>query len=541
MGWHIAAGSTEEYIRPVLHPLQFLDYSQPSLSAYRRWLQNKYSSVQVLNTSWKSEYVDFTDIPMPSLAERAYPMCGSLRDPDKEKHVLDFYEFYGDELAFFVWRLCMEGKRITDGKKLMGVFYGNISICTTELSHNSMNLLLQCDEIDFFASPFCYTDNRGPAHDWPFQATLESAHLHGKPWFVEADVRTFLSRPISQCMPYANPEVNKAYDGPVWLGPETVEGSLGDMLKAFSRILTHNAALWWFDMWGGWYDHEALMDFHRWAYPFYENIVHNGRATPRAQLAVFIDEKALSGFSPRDSMAHAVCYQQIVELGWLGAPYDCYLLSDFKAVDPTRYRMAMLLSPAGLTEGQRKHLAYWKKDGRTVLFTGYTSYFFGHMGEETDIAYEMSDSIVVLRANYGSEVYPEGTVSGPAIRLHPDAGDVPLSFDETENPMAMLHRSSDYQTVWSIVPQVPCSIVRDMMLLSGAHIYCHSRDNVYAGGDLVIIHACSKGVKRIFLPSIGKAYDVFTGERLPGTELWVEIEMQVGQTCMLRLELTPKK
>jgi hypothetical protein len=184
-----------------------------------------------------------------------------------------------------VWRLCMEGKRITDGKKLMGVFYGNISICTTELSHNSMNLLLQCDEIDFFASPFCYTDNRGPAHDWPFQATLESAHLHGKPWFVEADVRTFLSRPISQCMPYANPEVNKAYDGPVWLGPDTVEGSLGDMLKAFSRILTHNAALWWFDMWGGWYDHEALMDFHRWAYPFYENIVHNGRATPRAQLA----------------------------------------------------------------------------------------------------------------------------------------------------------------------------------------------------------------------------------------------------------------
>lgn len=44
----------------------------------------------------------------------------------------------------------------------------------------------------------------------PFQATLESALLHGKPWFVEADVRTLLSRPISQAMPHADPDVNRA-------------------------------------------------------------------------------------------------------------------------------------------------------------------------------------------------------------------------------------------------------------------------------------------------------------------------------------------
>lgn len=93
----------------------------------------------------------------------------------------------------------------------------------------------------------------------PFQATLESALLHGKPWFVEADVRTLLSRPISQAMPHADPEVNRAYDGPVWLGPDNMPQSLGDMLRAFSRIVTHNGAMWWFDMWGGWYDDEQLM------------------------------------------------------------------------------------------------------------------------------------------------------------------------------------------------------------------------------------------------------------------------------------------
>lgn len=549
VGWHIAAGSTEEYIRPVLHPSEYLDYSQATLVAYRRWLKERYGRVEALNDAWHSDHACFETIELPSPAARHYAMHGGLRDPIAEREVIDFYYFYNDELARAVLRLCSEGKRITRRAKLMGAFYGNISICTTEVGHNSMELLLNSEDVDFFASPFCYTENRGDRVDWPFQATLESASLHGKPWFVEADVRTFLSRPISTAMPFADPVVNRAYDGPVWLGPDTVEGSLGDMLRALMRIMTHGGALWWFDMWGGWYDQEALMAFQKWAFAFYDKACLSGGLQPRAQLAVFLDEKTLNCVSPHGGMANALCYEQFVELGFLGASYDSYLMSDFEQVDPAAYRAALLLSPTALTEGQRAHLTRWKQDGRTVLFTGYPGYYAEALGEGAEIECSLTGENVLLRGNVlhgefiglsrpaAGDFYPTVPCVGPQVALHPGAGDVTLACDEEGRPVAVLHRAAGYQTFWSVAPQLPAELVREALLLSGAHLYLHSRDNVYAGGEYVAVHACSSGVKRVWLPGMGRAFDAFSGEQLPGTELWVELEMKQGETRLMRLDL----
>lgn len=552
VGWHLAAGSTEEYIRPVLHPVEYLDYSEASLAAYRQWLADKYAEIGALNAAWQSDYASFEAVSIPAPAARHYAAHGGLRDPIAERAVIDYYDFYNDELARAVLRLCAEGKRITGRKKLMGAFYGNVSICTTEIGHNSMELLLRSPDVDFFASPFCYTDSRGDSVDWPFQATLESASLHGKPWFVEADVRTFLSRPISQAMPFADPVVNRAYDGPVWYGPDTVEGSLGDMLRALMRIMTHGGALWWFDMWGGWYEHEALMDFQKWACAFYEKACRGGGLQPRAQLAVFLDEKTLNRVSPQGNLANALGHEQLVELGFLGAPYDSYLMSDLEAVDPTPYRAALLISPVGLSGAQQAKLAEWKRDGRTVLFTGYPGYFAGALGDGTEIACAQTDENAVLcgRILRGEQVglsqpaseerYPAERCVGPRVTLRPSMGDVTLARDEENLPVAVLHRAAGYQTFWSVPPLLPAELTRELLLLSGAHIYMHSRDNVYAGGEYVAVHACSDGVKRVYLPSLGKAFDAFTGERLPGTELWVELQMKQGESRLLRLELAQK-
>lgn len=538
VGWHLAAGSTEEYIRPVLHPLQFLDYARPSLLAYRAWLAQKYGVIQSLNDVWGAKYASFDEIALPLPAARAFPMHGGLRDPQLERPVMDYYAFHSDELTVFIRALCAEAKRITRGEKLMGIFYGNISICDTEFGHNSMDQLLSCPDVDFFASPFCYTEARGAGADWPFQATLESANLHGKPWFVEADVRTLLSRPISQCMPFANPCANDAYDGPVWYGPDTLEVSLGDMLRALMRIMTHGGALWWFDMWGGWYDQAALMDFQRWAYAFYEQTARAGGLASRAELAVFLDEKALNCFAPRDGMAAAVCYEQMVQLGWLGAPYDSYLLSDFEAVDPARYRAAMLLSPCGLTDGQRAQLHKWQQNGRSLIFTGYAGYFFGELGRDTGIACTQPGQTVQLSAHADALCYPSCACHAPNAALLPAPQDVVRAENEAGEPVAVLHREPDYQTLWSIVPEIPAEMAREALLLAGGHIYVHGRDNVYAGGDYVAVHACADGVKRVYFPSQGRAFDAFSGERLPGTELYAEFSLKKGETRLIRLELT---
>lgn len=538
IGWHIAAGSTEEYIRPVLHPMQFLDYSECSLAAWRSWLQSKYENMSALNKAWRESYASFGEIPIPLPTARAYALCGELRDPVLEISLIDYYDFYGDELTLFVRRLCAEGKRITNRNKLMGVFYGNVSIVSSELNHNSMDMLLDCPDVDFFASPFCYSDSRAQTIHWPFQATLDSAHLHGKPWFVEADVRTMLSRPISQAMPHADPIVNRAYDGSVWWGPDNVEQSLGDMLRAFSQIVTHNGSMWWFDMWGGWYDDARLMALQKRMRDFYEAAALSGGLEPRAQLAVFIDEKALNGIAPGSPLANSLCQRQLELLGGLGAPYDSFLLSDFERVDPTRYRAALLICPRSLTAAQHERLKRWKADNRTVIFSGYASFLSGKIGEGTEIACSLSEEIAPLTAVFREKPYADGALRLPRLTLHPDRRDIVLAVSEENEPAAVLHRGRDYQTLWSIAPALPAQMVREALLLSGGHIFLHTGDSVYCAGDYIAVHALTDGIKRIYLPRIGRAYDAFTGERLPGTELWTETEMKAGECRLFRLELS---
>ena len=69
------------------------------------------------------------------------------------------------------------------------------------------------------------------------------------------------------------------------------------------------------------------------------------------EIAVFIDEEACS-FSPDRETAKKICHFIRRELGWMGAPYDAYLASDFEAVKDN-YKACILLSPAVTKLGEK--------------------------------------------------------------------------------------------------------------------------------------------------------------------------------------------
>ena len=91
---------------------------------------------------------------------------------------------------------------------------------------------------------------------------------------------------------------NDIYDGPVWLGPQTVEGSLGQMTRALADILTHSAALWWFDICGGWYDRPEYMAFQRRAAEIARASLTDAAERPVSAVCVFVDEDAPNHFAP---------------------------------------------------------------------------------------------------------------------------------------------------------------------------------------------------------------------------------------------------
>ena len=375
-------------------------------------------------------------------------------------------------------------------------------------------MVMRSPAVDFLASPFSYIDNRGQGVDWPFPGSVESAALPGKPWFMEADVRTCLSQPISLCMPFADPPVGRAYDGPVWFGPKDIAGSLGQMKKAFARILTHNTAVWWFDMWGGWYRNPAFMDFHRQACRLYRGHAERGGSENAAPIALFRDEEASALGDGGGEMSR--------NLGYVGTPYRMYMMDDFPSVDPGPFRMVIFCSVARWTPERKRALENWKRGGRILAFVGPPD-FSAVSGVKTQ------NCSCECGCSAGSQLVSDTCFVS-------QAGDVILSRAADGGAVELLRRMADHSVYVTTAVDLTADRARMLTAAAGGQVYTFEGDVAYASGEYVAIHAASEGIKRVCVPLRAKLTDLFTGETLPGNETYVDIAMKFGETRILRIE-----
>ncbi len=523
IGWHIAAGNTEEFIRPNHRPKQMIDYSEPARKDFCLFAKEKYGSIEKANAVWRKSFASFEDISLPTAMQRIYGNHGSLHDEKSEKFVIDYYAFMNAGMAKAADALCAAAKRVTEHQQIIGAFYGYLA-CSSETGQHAASLLFTSENVDFIASPFAYTDNRGQGVDWQFQGSIESAALHGKPWFMEADVRTHLSRPISESFKKADPYVNRAYDGPVWYGPDTVEGSLGQMKKAFAKVLTHNTAIWWFDMWGGWYKDERYMDFHQKAYRLYAETMLSGGVTNASETALFMDDATFYRFTPG---AISATQNQAVwkHLGKIGAPYKMFMMDDLPDIDPENFRMAIFCTPCDWTAERLSALEKWKKDGRALVFLG--------CGEQ-----ERASGFVLDEAPW-NEKLPEnqemGAVETPLRRIALTEHDIVLKKDEM-GALCVLRREENFSVCASISMVPEENTLRDLLNGAAGMLYNTAGDVVYASEDYIAVHAASDGCKRIHVPKKCRMVEVFTGETLPGNECFVDVNMKKGDTLLLKTE-----
>ena len=222
-------------------------------------------------------------------------------------------------------------KEKTNRKLVVGSFYGYTLECTDWRScHHALSELLECPDIDFLCSPVSYAFTREPGIDHACMLPVDSLKLHGKLYFAENDTRTHLTKA---------PNSLPAYNSPIWFGPEP-EISREIILEHFSRALTHGHAMWWFDMWGGWYADRDYMELLKSCYEIARDSLGRDRSSS-AGFAVFIDEMSFS----KDGAVGSVAYGIRRALGSVGAPYDIYLIEDYEAVK-ARYKAFIFLRPA---------------------------------------------------------------------------------------------------------------------------------------------------------------------------------------------------
>src|SRR5690606_22562190 len=75
------------------------DSSTAAEAAFRRWLLRRYESEEGVARAWHQPGLSLNSVKAPTVAARETSDVATLRDPVKQRSVIDYYTFLHEELA----------------------------------------------------------------------------------------------------------------------------------------------------------------------------------------------------------------------------------------------------------------------------------------------------------------------------------------------------------------------------------------------------------------------------------------------------------
>ena len=410
------------------------------------------------------------DIPAISVRNRA-SHANFLRDPKSDKMAVDYWRFCNQAIADTILEFASITRKIIKDHAQIGCFYGYIleksNSNLVSCGHLDFERVLDSPDIDFLISPGTYTSARRIGGGSGFLIPHGTAAVRGKRLLHECDQRTHTYNP------WLTPDITLRMST-AW--PDEASTVAG-LKREASLGLIKRTNLWWFDMWGEFYQGEAVMntlgDIRR---------IWTGYAGASAkdvcEIAMIVDPDSTYYLNQDHKDVPEINLGIRNKLNLVGAPFEVYSFNDIpKIKNFAQYKLVIFTSLFHLTPEKkailRKHVL---KNGRTVLWLGPA----GIIDDET----------------YDPENCRK--LTGHAVD---DADTSPL---KRKNWNSVLIR--DYR-------KVTPALLKAMAEQAGVLLYTKREWPVYAEGNLLAVHTADGGKEEICVPmKSGTATELFSGK-----------------------------
>ena len=389
-GWMICGASTQEF----LHRDSNGDLCPAALKYYAQWLQKTYGE-QTATLPQKEEFEYAENHPPLSENARRYSFFSNLAMAE----TLDTFA----EVA----------KRETNFEQVVGAFYGYLFEARSPLfGTHGLRAVIDSPNLDFFSSPNAYLENRPFGIDWVDMMPVDTMKAHGKLVFMECDIRTYLTTGIQEARPLEYPDF--IYTSALWAGPPTPELSREALRKCFAHQITKASAIWWFDMWGGWFRDpllmEALADMRR---IYDKDLSRDATDCLSPEVVFFADERGHTDILKKSPYVKEMKATRVA-MGKTGVPYDSHMVEDAEQI-LRHYKAAVFPTPFA-SEEAKKAMALCKSLGVPYLSASDTHKrltvdrlceFYKENGihfysEERDVVY-LGNGYVALHSKTGGE------------------------------------------------------------------------------------------------------------------------------------------
>ena len=483
--------------------------------------------------------------PIPEPAARMTTTAGLLRDPAREREVIEFYQRHHDYIADTLLHFAHITKEETDRRILCGAFFGYLleNVHIQEGGHLSPERVLESPDIDFLASPYTYQHTnmpskerwesdmvddggnwlgraRGVAGDGGNRVLVESIHRHGKLFFVEMDPSTYI-------------EPKKVGEG--GSGHDSVEGSVKILRRDLGHMFAQGVGGWFFDFGHlcppyqahrGWYDDRPLIDAIR---PFATLGEQRARMdlTSAAQIAAVYDPKAFFatehwkaeepwtgyGITVCDHFNHWFINSQQRTFSRMAAPRDSIYRFDLTSADPRRYRLLFMVNLFTMNHAEAERIrAMMEGTGVTVVWyyaPGFITpdrFDLGQMEWLTGFRFEILDDpgpmqIRVEKAEEGgTTVFGTRKPQKPRFAVRDSDVEVLGRWIDNSRPAFVRRTGKGWTSVYVGAAPLTADILRSLAQNAGVALWSDRPDIVYATRDATTVIATVDGERTLTFP-----------------------------------------
>ncbi len=398
-------------------------------------------------------------------------------DPQADADSIAYWRFSAALVADRILEFAEEAQKTIRHRVPLGCFFGYVMEHARGRllyeGHLSYDRVFASPHLDFFTSPSSYMDRRAEGTGG-FMTSIDSILFRGKSAWLELDHITHLLKDGT-----ANGRPIPGHDSVFRTEAETV----GALRREFAMCLVRGVHVWWFDMFGGWFDSPSLMAEIGRMRQIGDRFF--GRSKVQAEVAVLVDADSMYYVDGQTPLASRVLAEQRSALSRMGAPWEIYSLADLPQLDTSRFRLVVLPNLFSLTPEKRA----WLEEkvlcgGRHVVF-GYAPAII------TNGRYDLAN----IESLTGIPVHSLPPVAGPC---------------QVERKLR-----DGWTSILASTPCIPSMELRSVARQAGVHIYSDQPDALYASENLLAVHTDGKGGRRTFsLPRPARVVELFSGREL---------------------------
>ena len=475
VGYLICSGGTQEWYYWGAFEDVFPDLSRPHQEAFRSWLADRGIGHAMAD-------------PIPPLSVRKGSELGLFRDPTSQngRMAIEYWKFHAWAIEDAMSRFCRVAREAVGPDRILGVFYGYFvdlqrqENCWHNSGHLAFRRMSLDPTIDFVTSPTSYKDRKMGGFSI-FNSLTESLAHHGKLWWDENDILTPLAAECKSDLFYM---------------PKSGVESRHLQRREFANALCHGSPMWWFDMFGGWYeDEETMTDIARMT-----DIAKRSLQFDRggdADVAVVLDDESICYTECTNRLTVPLVTDQLMELGHTGAPFSMVHVDDVAGIrQHTVYLFVNVFHVNDRRLGEI--LSRIRNPGVTSIFV----YAQGIAGDSLSVenterltglklALDTTGQTIQVRTA-GSQGATSGTY-GPPAALSP----LVYSIDEEAEVLGTVAGSSRAGlvrkriggacSVFSSAPCMPADLLRDLFAKAGCRIYAQGGEVVYANKSFLSV------------------------------------------------------